>query len=97
MPRMPWLLRMLIPLFKRSFLDKRLPAGMRIPGTKDGTFGVDVLPTDKALGELRRAFQRLAAQCPARPNPVFGEMSHEDWIKLNLRHAELHQSFFLPA
>jgi hypothetical protein len=31
---------------------------------------------------------------PAGPNPVLGKLSHQDWIKLNLRHAELHQSFF---
>ncbi len=95
MPRMPWLLRKFVPLFKGWFLKKGLPVGTRIPGTKDGTFGTEILPTDRALAEYGRAFERLGAQCPTTLNPLFGRMSHEEWIKFNLRHAELHQSFFL--
>ena len=97
MPQMPWLMRKLIPLFKGWILNSGLPVGTRIPGTQDGTFGTDPLATDAALSEYRRALERLAAQCPTTPNPIFGAMSHEEWIKFNLRHAELHQSFFLPA
>jgi Protein of unknown function (DUF1569) len=95
-PPLPWLLRVLLPLLKNGFLNKKLPAGARIPGTPDGTFGVDVLPTDEALGRLQSAFDRLAKQKPTRLNPVFGEMTHAEWIKLNLRHAELHLSFLKP-
>jgi hypothetical protein len=97
MPQMPWLLRKLVPLFKGWILNKGLPVGTRIPGTKDGTFGTELLPTDAALAAYRRAFERLAAQRPTSLNPIFGELSHEEWIKFNLRHAELHQSFFLPG
>lgn len=95
-PPLPWLLRVIAPLLKNYFLNKKLPAGGRIPGVPKGTFGVDVLPTDEALARLRQAFGRLAAQKPTHLNPVFGELTHEEWIKLNLRHAELHQSFFHP-
>ena len=92
----PWLLRKLLPLFKNRFLNHKLPAGARIPGVPDGTFGVEPLATDAALEELRREFFRLAKQAPAAPNLIFGPMTHEEWIKLNLRHAELHLSFFHP-
>jgi Protein of unknown function (DUF1569) len=96
MRRPPWLLRLLSPLLKPVFLNKGLPAGVRISGVPAGTFGVDVMPTDEALGRLRAAFARLASQAPAGPNPFFGPMTHDEWIKLNLRHAELHLSFFHP-
>ena len=33
---------------------------------------------------------------PAKPNPVFGPLTHEQWIQLNLRHAELHLGFLVP-
>lgn len=95
-PPLPWLLRMIATLFKNFFLNKRIPAGGRIPSIPAGTFGVDVIPTDEAVASLRRAFDRLAAQQPTHPNPVFGELTHQEWIKLNLRHAELHLSFFHP-
>jgi hypothetical protein len=94
MPQMPWLLRKLLPLFKNGFLNKRLPAGARIWGVPEGTFGVERLATDEALAQLRTAFDRLAGESPSVLNPIFGELTHEEWIKLNLRHAELHLSFF---
>jgi hypothetical protein len=65
-----------------------------LPGVPGGTFGIEMLGTDKGLGAMRAAFQRLAKQAPTRPNVIFGSMSHADWLKLNLRHAELHLSFF---
>jgi hypothetical protein len=94
MPQMPWLLRKLLPLFKNGFLNKRLPAGGRIPGVPEGTFGTEQLTTDDALAQLRAAFERLGRESPTVPNPIFGELTHEEWIKLNLRHAELHLGFF---
>ena len=96
MPKPNWLLRLMTPLLKPSFLNKRLPAGVQISGVPSGTFGVDVMPTDQALGDLRTALERMASQAPTQSNPFFGAMTHEDWIKLNLRHAELHLSFFHP-
>lgn len=96
MRRPPWFLRLLFPLLKPKFLNKGLPAGARIPGTDMGTFGVEPIETQQALANLRAAFSRLATQTPTLANPIFGTMSHDDWIKLNLRHAELHQSFFHP-
>ena len=97
LPRMPWFLRVLIPLLKNSFLNSRLPAGANIRGVPNGTLATERMETDAALRELREAFGRLERQMPAKPNPVLGPLSHEDWIKLNLRHAELHFSFFHPA
>jgi len=38
--------------------------------------------------------ERLRAGPPARPNVIFGPLTHDEWIQLHLRHAELHLSFF---
>jgi hypothetical protein len=95
-PRMPLPLRMLVPLMKNRFLNKGLPAGAKIPGVPGGTFGMEPMETDRGVAELQTAFDRLARTAPTEPNPMLGALSHEDWIKLNLRHAELHQSFFHP-
>ncbi|HEY4234588.1 MAG TPA: DUF1569 domain-containing protein [Lacipirellulaceae bacterium] len=96
-PRMPLPFRLLIPLMKNRFLNKGLPTGARIPGIPGGTFGIEPQDTDGGLADLRAAFDRLIREMPGEPNPVLGTLSHDDWIKLNLRHAELHQSFFHPA
>jgi hypothetical protein len=97
LPRMPWFIRALIPLFKKSFLNRGLPAGANIGNLPGGTLATEPMETDLALRQLREAFGRLERQVPTQPNPVLGPLSHEDWIKLNLRHAELHFSFFHPA
>lgn len=96
MPRMPWLMRMLLPLFKNRFLNKGMPAGVQIRGVPAGTFGVEPMATDQALPALRSALERMDREQPTAPNPIFDHMTHAEWIKLNLRHAELHLSFFHP-
>ena len=90
----PWFMLKLIRLFKNGFLNNKLPAGVRLPNVEAGTFGVDELPADEGYAALQASLDRLRSQTPTTPNPVLGEMSREEWIKINLRHAELHLSFF---
>jgi hypothetical protein len=94
MPQPPWVVRFVARMFKSPLLNKKLPAGGRIPSAPEGTYGVERMGTDEALAQLRTAFDRLARESPTVPNMVLGELTHEEWIKLNLRHAELHLSFF---
>ena len=96
MPGAPWLLKVVVRPFKGYFLNKGLPAGGRIPSAPEGTFGVERMATEEALAELRTAFGRLEQESPTVPNVVFGKLTHDEWIKLNQRHAELHLSFFHP-
>jgi Protein of unknown function (DUF1569) len=96
MPRPPFFLRLLAPLIKNRILNQGMVPGIRIGRVEGGTFGTEVVPTQRALDELRKAYDRLTARDPGVANPFFGSLSHENWIKLNLRHAELHQSFFHP-
>jgi hypothetical protein len=96
MPVPPLILRLMVPLIKNRILNQGMVPGIRIGRVEGGTFGTEVLPAQRALDELRAAYNRLTARDPGIKNPFFGSLSHGDWIKLNLRHAELHQSFFHP-
>jgi hypothetical protein len=87
-----WMMRMR----KRKFLSEPMGPGVKIPGVEGGTLGTAPMPVDEALGRLRRATDRLKAECPAIPNIIFGPLKHEEWIALNLRHAELHLGFLVP-
>lgn len=91
----PWFIRLILKPMKSKYL-KGMPAGVRIPRQKDGTKHVEVIPTAQGLARLNAAWQRLGNAAPTHPSPVFGPMTHEEWLALNLRHAELHQGFFLP-
>ncbi len=90
----PFFVRWILRLMLKKYLRSGMPSGVRIPGVPAGTTGMDDLPVSQAAERLRKALGRLKNGEPARyDSPAFGPMSHDDRIKLNLRHAELHLSF----
>lgn len=92
----PWFIRQFLRWRVKKYLRVGMPAGVRIPNVKNGTYGTEPLGTADAAARLRRAFLRLRSGEPARfDSPAFGPMSHEDRVRLNLRHAELHLSFLI--
>lgn len=94
--RPPWFVKLGMKFMKRRFLYKGLPSGFRIPGIAAGTVGMENVPSAEGLARLEKAWARMKAGKPSRPNPIFGDISHEEWLAINLRHAELHQGFAHP-
>jgi len=74
-----------------SILENGMDAGMMLPEVEGGTFGAEEM--------VRTALDRLkSGEVATHDSPAFGEMSHEQRVKLNLRHAELHLGFLdVPA
>jgi hypothetical protein len=95
--KVPLVIRLIMRPLKSRILHKSMRAGTRIPGVKDGTLATDPAPTGEALPHFVRGFERLKTESPGRPSPLFGELSHAEWIALHLRHAELHLSFLTLA
>lgn len=83
-------------MFLGMILNKGMMSGVRISGLKEGTLGQDDIPAGEALARLEKAWTRMKASKPPHPNVLFGDLTHEQWIKLNLRHCELHMSFMHP-
>ena len=96
LPRPPWFIRMVLPLLKNRYLNTGLPAGVSMPGVEGGTIGMEPMPTSAAIERFQAAAERLKREPPTQPSPAFGILTHEEAIKINLRHAELHMSFFQP-
>jgi hypothetical protein len=96
MGRPAWWMRLLRPVINMWLIHKSFPAGVHIAGVPGGTFGIEPCEIDEGLARLYSACRRLVAEAPALTSPVFGPMSHEEWVKFHLRHAELHLSFFHP-
>lgn len=90
----PVFLRWLLRMMGKRYLSNGMPAGVRIPGVRAGTFGADDMPLEQAHQRLTDALWRLERDhhCPY-DSPAFGPLCHEDRIRLNLRHAELHLGF----
>lgn len=94
--RPPWPVRFAARLLRKRVLGGALPAGYRIPRVPGGTWAVDDIPAAEGADRCIGAFERLEREAPTGPNPVFGPLTHEEWMRLNLGHAELHLSFFHP-
>jgi hypothetical protein len=92
-----WPIRIMARAMLGRVLNRPLAAGFRLPRAPDGTYGADDGPLEAAEARLLRAADRLERQCPVVPNPVFGRMTHAQWQRLNLAHAELHFSFLHPS
>ena len=96
--RPPGPVRAILRLFKGRVLKKGMTPGMRLGRhLPEGTVGTDVVPTEEGLRRFRDALRRLRATVPTIDNPVFGKLTHEEWVQLNLRHAELHLGFQVPG
>jgi hypothetical protein len=93
----PFFIRWFIKRKKAQYLRDGMRPGVRIPRSKDGTFGTEVMTTDEGASRLRAALMKLAKGEPARyHSPAFGAMPHDERIALQLRHAELHLSYLHP-
>lgn len=95
--RPPLPVRLIVRMLKGKFLHGAMPAGIRMRGVSGGTLGTGDLPTEEGLRRFQSALTRLREQAPTIRNPLFGSLSHTEWIELNLRHAELHLGFFVPT
>ena len=92
--RPPFFIRWILRLRLRKMLQNQMPRGVRIPGVKGGTVGMEDIETSEAGRRLLAALERLSSDEEAKyDSPAFGAMSHADRIALNLRHAELHLGF----
>ena len=91
--RAPLPVRLILRLMCNRILNHGMMTGVKIGRVPGGTLGLDVLAADEAMSRYRAAMQRLRATAPTIVNPAFGRLTHEQWIQLNLRHAELHLSF----
>lgn len=92
--RPPWFIRLPMRLMKRRMISNPMPLGVRIPRIEGGTVATEDLPLEVGQDRLARAAARLRDAAPTAPNPMLGHLTHQQWIALNLRHAECHLGFF---
>ena len=89
----PFPIRLIARLLRNRILTKGMAPGMRLRNVPGGTLGLESVDTTEGVRRLRTALERLRTTAPTIPNPVFGPLTHKQWIQLNLRHAELHLGF----
>jgi len=94
----PLPLRIVGRLLKKRSLAKTMGAGLKLPARFNSLLPDPNLTWDEARDHLRRNMERIrAGEKMSQPSPFLGPMTHEDWVRLHCRHAELHLSFIQPA
>lgn len=93
--RIAWPVRMIARLMKgRMTSGKTLPAGFQLGSDADFFLPAPGTSVDAGLARLRRVLDRLdaGAKCTV-PSAAFGAMTHDEWMRLQLGHAQLHLGF----
>ena len=85
----PWLLAVIFIRPRRAkYLNKGFPAGVKIPGTKQGTIGMEDVTFEEGIARFRVAHGRLEESPPTVESPAFGPMTYDEKIRMALGHAE---------
>jgi len=93
----PWYARLFGYFVKGRAIKRGMRAGIRLPReVETGAFPAAASPQD-ALDIFRKAVARMQSEKASAAHPIFGRLTHEEWIQFHLRHAELHLSFAVPS
>ena len=92
----PWFVRAVARVFlrKRATSGRTAPAGFRLP--KDAAYMLPTpgIPFEQSMARMRKCLARIAAgERMTRPNPLFGSMSHDEWVRMQCGHCQLHLGF----
>lgn len=94
-PEVPWFVRIAGRLMRGRMVNKGFPAGMPGPGNKP--YDLPACTFEAGAAKYREALDVLESADLSHDNPLFGRMSRDDAVRIQLRHAELHLGFFDPG
>lgn len=93
--RVVWPIRVIARLMKgRVTSGKTLSAGFKLPKESAAFLPSPGASTADGIARMRRVLDRLdgGARC-THASPAFGALSHDEWMRLHLGHAQLHLGF----
>jgi Protein of unknown function (DUF1569) len=91
--RAPWFIRLLGPVIKRRVLARGMSPGFKLPASAEAEFFPPAGSTSDALEKFRAAVDRVKRERMTAVHPIMGRITHDEWLALHLRHAELHFGF----
>jgi hypothetical protein len=93
-----WTMRVVGQLITRYVLAHGMWAGFQLPRPlAREVVAADGTTTEEGLAALRAAVRRLKTDPRRDGISPFGRLTPEQWDRIQLRHAELHLSFIVPA
>ncbi len=97
-PKMPWHMRMMMPLMKNSILNGPVKPGFKLPAKAEAYFWPDQeFDVQEALQHLRESVENYNKNGPLPVHPVFGKATKEQIDRLNRQHCAMHLSHVHPT
>ncbi len=90
-------LRVLGRLLRSQALSRPMRPGFNVPAAMRARLPSDQLPLEQAVASLRETIGRAKSERMTKASPLLGALTHEQWVQLHCRHAEMHLSFVHPA
>jgi len=95
----PLFVRLPIMAVRSLVVSRTPPRGVKLPQQMVDAFIPPAdFPWDKAIAHLRAEVEAInSGERFTAPSPLFGKLSHEQWVKLHCRHASMHFGYIIPA
>ncbi len=82
---------------KATRTDEPIPAGFKLPKAASALLPREDVSDRDGLGLLRANIARVVGgEKLTQPSPIFGTLTHEEWVTIQLKHMALHLSFLHP-
>jgi hypothetical protein len=96
--RVPLPLRLFGRMIRKRAQRSATPSGLKAPRVIMRHVPPPDYSFDDAMRSLRGTVLRVrAGKRMTQPSPLFGKLTHEEWVQIHCRHAEMHFSFMHPA
>lgn len=97
-PPIPWFMKMLMPLMKKSIFSSDVKPGVNLPKKAEQYFWPkEDIDVQQALAHLKASVEYYNQNGPLPVHPVFGKATREQIDRLNCSHCAMHLSFVHPA
>ena len=97
-PKLPWYMRMAMPVIKSGILNNPVKPGFNLPNKamQDFFWSQSEVDLQEAIENFRSSVKAYKEKGPLPVHPIFGKATREQVDKLILSHAAMHLSFAHP-
>ncbi|MEQ1824389.1 MAG: DUF1569 domain-containing protein [Pirellula sp.] len=92
---MRWMMPIVLYFRKDKFLNAPMPAGFSLPKAAAKVLIPGPTSWEDGLVAIRTGLQRLQSRPKLAKHPFLGDLTEEEWTKVQCRHCELHLSFLV--
>ena len=93
----PWILRVLCSVLLKPIATKpksQMKPGIKLPKKAKELLPEEEVSVEEGLKQMRTQLARIdAGEQMTVPSPLFGKLTHEQWVNLHLNHCRMHMGY----